>query len=177
MNPNKNDWNSQLAHAGILLLAIFIPKWLPLCFGVRWIPGWPTAVPGLISVALVLALTLLRPQTKAFWRSLTKKQRLGRGLLMTALFLLYISLGAWINSHNAKVVEYLRSPKGKHAAVVMDAQFVEVHPVRAGLFYERKNGTVSSGEYEIFRWIDENTLALGWVAASGEEIFVDYIRW
>lgn len=191
------SWKTWIA-GGInpILWAIF--ELVPLLFGLHWIPGWPKAymylIAFIISIPVIWCLFGRRPMP-----GLSEKQKLIRyaaaaaGLVVMAV----LSISRGFSSY-PKTVEYMHSPNRANTAVVLEEPNVlyklkglmpwepetnkTVYPVRAWVFYEKKQGQglIASRESmeQSYRWIDDDTLEFVTTFVTSEmDPIAEYIKW
>ncbi|MCL2494912.1 MAG: hypothetical protein FWE98_04565 [Oscillospiraceae bacterium] len=154
----------------------YLTSSLPRKLGVEWIIGWPEFVGNLLGYAPVIAAllfllpkipkTLKQPEFEKV--TSTRKTLLAVLSVLPLVIIIGLSVVVSFFTRWQKIDRYELSPSGKNKAIVMvrkgnDPWMTEyVHPVRAWLFYEDKNGIYLHPDSEeiTFTWLDDYTLEI-----------------
>ena len=186
-----------------ILDAGWIYIWFPYIYsmislppsGTRWIYGWMQFVPIMIVpvyfLVYLLGTILINKKKKECAeepkeeqadeprkRSFSKYIPAAIGIIAMFAFFAYILA----TSTYTKVERYLKSPDGKHKAVVLNEHGGDIgyiYPVKALLFYEDDKGVnIHPYRYAVsLLWKDNNTLEITRIEKESGEISTDYLRW
>jgi len=186
----------QFLDAGLLYI------WFPYIYsmislppgGTRWIYDWMQFIPIMIVpvyfLVYLLGTILINKKKKECAeepkeeqaakprkRSLLKCIPAAIGIVAMFAFFAYILA----TSTYTKVERYLKSPDGRHKAVVLNkwGSGADIYPVKALLFYEDDKGVnLSPYRYAVsLLWKDNNTLEITRIEKDTGEISTDYLRW
>jgi len=192
-------WRHYIAYS-ILLLPWPVSQIIPMFFGLRWIPGWPSFFMYLAAplIGLPFAWLLLRAAPKTDMNTQQKRYRLIGILVAVPIFFAAATIANF--SRYPKTVEYLHSPNRVNTAVVLEEpnkfyhilkEYIPtetetnktVYPVRAWVFYEKEQraGLITGSESvkQTYRWVDDNTLEFIMTVTSfdGIDPLTTYINW
>jgi len=178
-------------------LPIYFMFFLPPS-GTEWIYSWMQYVPYMIVLVYAFVCVLVPYIAKKKKKEGDDKPTQEQAAKPRKLFFLILALALipviavamlayalFASNTFEKADRYLKSPDGRHKAVVMSREYSdtwvdeEIYPVKSLLFYEDRNGVdISPKSYHItITWLDDSTLEITRTNKRTGEVSTDYLRW
>jgi len=162
--------------------------------GTEWIYSWMEFVPVLIISGYGVAnwlVPLIAKKKKEKAAEEPKREQTAKPrmpfflrLAMILIAVIYAVFGAVLLFHAGpytKADRYLKSPDGKHKAVVIENRWddEEIYPVKSLLFYEDNKGVdINPRRYDItLAWVENYMLEITRTDKYTGEVETEYLRW